>query len=143
MAAIPYDEAAVACAAYRALYPRLYKVAMAIKAREGWAPGTRSFRNNNPGNLRSSPCAVGSDAAGNSGSYCTFADYHTGLFALIRDLFQKCSGHSSHITPDESLEKLIHVWAPAEDANDPTSYANFVARVTGELKSVPIRELLG
>lgn len=116
-----------ACADMKEMYPRLYKLAMMIQEHEGYFPGSRAFRNCNPGNLRSSAFSTSSD-----GGYAKFDSYFDGLFALLFDLWIKCDGRSSRrIKPESTLFELIEVWAPAEDSNDPAHYARVVAERLG------------
>jgi len=95
---------------------------------EGWKhdPPTMSFRHNNPGNLRKSKYQ-----AGVKNGYAFFADYWTGLYALLFDLACKCMGKTTTgLGPDSTLADLIEVWAPASDGNNPAAYALFVAGET-------------
>jgi hypothetical protein len=100
----------------------LSTVAATIQQIEGWAPGTRSYRNNNPGNLMyaGQTGAIGQDAQG----FAIFPDYQTGLTAL-----------DNQITLDASRGKTISeftsIYAPASDGNNPTSYAAQIAAAAG------------
>ena len=67
---------------------------------EGWALGSVAYRNRNPGNLRSSPKAVGKDPNG----YAVFASFVDGYDALLDDLRAKFTGHTeSGLGPGSSL----------------------------------------
>jgi hypothetical protein len=100
-------------------------VADAIMHYEGWAPGTVSNRNRNPGNLRKSPLTNSYDAAG----FCVFPDLPTGYHALVHDLELKFSGQNTHgLGPTCTLLDLFNVYAPAQDHNQPAKYADFVAQ---------------
>ncbi len=56
----------------------------------------------------------------------------SGWLALWFDLFCKCTGRTrTKLTPDHTLWDLISVWAPAEDGNEVTAYAEFVAKRIG------------
>lgn len=115
-------ESVSAAAGMKSLYPRLYTLARAIQEFEGYAPGTRSHRNRNPGNLRSSPFQADDD-----GGYAIFPAYFDGLFALLWDLWSKCDGRTrTGLGPASTLSNLISVYAPSGDHNDPDVYVNFV-----------------
>lgn len=93
----------------------------AIKAFEGWFPGSRSFRNNNPGNLR-----VAGDLGTDSGGYGVFSSAEAGMAALTSDLQAKARKY-----PNETLAEIMQRYAPASDGNDPLKYAKFVASKLG------------
>jgi hypothetical protein len=133
----PIDEAAHQWASrladLKSIHPVLYKLAVAIKLNEGWwkrrgdSGPTRSYRNNNPGNLRWSPFMDKK-----IDNFAVFTHYHQGLYALMWDLLQKCLGNTSTgLSPESTLKELFDVYAPSEDDNDPNSYAQFVAGFLG------------
>lgn len=103
--------------------------AIAIKEHEGFYPpslryplGSRSWRNNSPGNLRSSPVQDGV-----RGGFAYFKTYDEGWEALILELKIKFSGKSrTRIGPDSTIGELFAVYAPKEDHNNPASYAAYV-----------------
>ena len=102
---------------------RLEALAEAIQKHEGWYPFSRSWRNNNPGNLRWSKFQIGS-----AGGFATFGSYASGWLALWWDLWCKCSGRTrTGLGPGSSLQDLFLVWAPLSDGNKPYAYAAFVA----------------
>lgn len=106
---------------------RLETLADAIKQYEGWFFGSRSWRNNNPGNLRSSQFQ-----SGQAGGFATFSSYASGWLALWYDLLCKCVGRTrTRLTPESSLYDLISVWAPNEDGNNSLAYTMFVAKKCG------------
>jgi len=105
--------------------PRIEALADAIMAFEGWHPGDRPYRNRNPGDLRSSPLAIGTDPGG----YAMFDSLAHGYQALLQDLHAKCLGHTvTSLGPNSTLQDLVNVWAPTSDHNDPQRYARFVAQ---------------
>lgn len=114
----------------------LNAMALAIFAFEsGWLkdPTVPSLRNNNPGNLR----LVG--RTGDAKGYTIFPDLPSGYAALLRELQSKFSGNNTHnIGPGSTLAELMAVYAPAEDANDPLSYAQFVAGYVSKAIGKPI-----
>ena len=105
------------------------QMAQAIQQREGYKPGSRSYRNNNPGNLRP-PGGRTNYWAGqtgvDSGGFAIFDSYESGFAALETNL-------NAHIArnPNQSLADYIGIYAPSTDGNDPVSYASFVADQLG------------
>ena len=107
----------------------------AIIKHEGWLPaneerkfnGSRSFRNNNPGNLRSSPFENGKD-----GGYSTFTNVDIGRKALVWDLKKKSIGETSTgLSGESTLADLIRVYAPVSDGNKTDAYIQAVMTATG------------
>lgn len=100
-------------------------VADAIMHYEGWAAGSVSNRNRNPGNLQKSLLTNSYDPAG----FCVFQDLPTGYHALVHDLELKFSGQNPHgLSPESTLLDLFTVYAPSADHNQPAKYADFVAQ---------------
>jgi hypothetical protein len=86
-------------------------------------PTVPAIKNNNPGNLRSPGWKV-HDLKG----YDVYPDFETGFGHLYDDLQDKLSGHNSHgLGQTSTVAELFKIYAPAEDANDPASYAAFAA----------------
>lgn len=111
----------------------LQDLASAHRDREGWYPGSLSQRNNNPGNLRLQPYqAALYGAVQGEGGFARFPTPEVGFRALMDDLRAKITGHSTHIDyekiPKPTLQDYVNVFAPAEDHNDPTSYAQFLVK---------------
>jgi len=79
----------------------------------------RGIRNNNPGNLRSAPNAVGND-----GSFPIFSNPNDGLAAMSRQL--QLYGSRGKDTP----YGIIHTYAPSTE-NDSQAYINAVTKDTG------------
>ena len=95
----------------------------AILQFEGWAVGSRSWRNNNPGNLRKSVFECD-----NVEGYAVFEDFSHGWNALVYDVSMKCKGRtSSGLTPNSTILDFFNVYAPSSDNNHPIKYAQFVA----------------
>lgn len=110
-------------AALKTVYPKLYLLALAIRKHEGWTPGSRSWRQNNPGNLRWS--AYQKDT---KDDFAVFNDENEGMVGLLFDLYCKCSGRTrTGLGPDSTLEKLIYVWAPPADNNNSAAYVKAVS----------------
>ncbi len=115
-------ESVSACAGFKTLYPRIRELARLIQEFEGYDKGSLSFRNNNPGNLRSSPFAQGK-----KDGYAKFRSYFDGLFGLMWDLWSKTEGRTrTDLRPTSTFLELIQVYAPPGDSNDPDGYANFI-----------------
>ena len=111
------------------------KLVDAIISHEGWIPankaadfeGSRSWRNNNPGNLRSSPFSIDI-----SDGYAVFQTEEIGRQALIWDLKKKSLGETAtNLTGFSTLKELIEVYAPASDGNDPDKYLIAVMQKSG------------
>lgn len=116
---------------------RLDEWAEAIKQFEGWYPGSRSYRNNNPGNLRWSKFQIGT-AAG----FAVFPDYATGMRALKFQLEIAATGKSRVYRPTHTLTQFFTIYAPSSDGNHPAQYANFVASKLGMPVGTQIKELV-
>ncbi|MGH9770412.1 MAG: hypothetical protein ACRD4Q_01720 [Candidatus Acidiferrales bacterium] len=102
----------------------LEAVADAIQQFEGWGPDTRSYRNRNPGNLRSSPFSHRQDADG----YAIFDSLDQGYNGLLYDLTAKFCGEGRFsVGQDSTLLELFEVWAPSVSGNHPKQYATYVA----------------
>ena len=102
---------------------RIEALADAIMQHEGWFPGSRSYSNRNPGNLRWSSVPHTMDWVG----FCVFDGLINGYDALIADLTGKCLGHTvTGLGPDSTLRDLIYVWAPPSDGNDTVLYVERV-----------------
>ena len=90
--------------------------ASAIQHFEGWFPGSRSYRNNNPGNLEEE------GTAGRDGLYAKFASYQDGFDRLCADLETKIMEH-----PHATLLQIMNIYAPSADHNNPGAYTAYVA----------------
>jgi hypothetical protein len=109
---------------------KLEAFCLAIRTHEGWSPGSRSMRNNNPGNCRYSSVGyldiykpVTKDAQG----FAVFKDYATGWLYLQNLIREKIKAH-----PQWTLLQFFNNYAPAEDHNDPNAYAAAVGKRLGE-----------
>lgn len=122
-------------------------LALAIRAKEGWrhagasnqdpTGGTRAYRNHNPGNLRSSPFASGSD-----GDYAVFHSDSVGMFALQYDIWCKANGKTvTGLTGESTLKELIYKYAPPIE-NESEKYLADVVRFTGFSPEMKLKELL-
>lgn len=106
--------------------PSVKEFAEAIKIHEGWFKNSRSWRNNNPGNIRfaKQPNTIGKDDKG----FAIFKTYEDGFAALCRLITNAREGKSRVYKPEMSFLDFFSVYAPSFDNNDPHNYAKFVAQ---------------
>jgi hypothetical protein len=99
--------------------PTVLQLAAAIEKMEGYHAGSRSFRNNNPGNLRFArqPGAVDHDDKG----FAVFETFEKGQAALIALL-----EHYRSKYPTWTVAQLINTYAPPSE-NDTAHYSQMVA----------------
>ena len=99
-------------------------VASAIQTIEGWFPGSVSQSNNNPGNLKyaGQPGAIGQDASG----FAVFPTVAAGTQALDNQIALDASRGLT-------IQQFAAKYAPAQDSNNPASYAAQIAAATGPL----------
>lgn len=124
---------------------KILKWANATKKHEGWYEGSRSYRNNNPGNFRYSK--VGYLAKyGNVGkdkdNFAVFPTYEKGWLYLCNFLKQCAQGKNATYNKDGSLYDFYAKYAPSSDKNDPKRYAEVVAKEIGVDPSAPISSLV-
>jgi hypothetical protein len=105
----------------------IVSLASAIQKFEGYYKGSKSYRNNNPGNLRYSGWetsfgAIGTDSTG----FAIFDTYAHGFAALVDLLTRRAASN-----PNWTLLDLFNSYAPSSDNNNPNQYAAFVAQQTG------------
>ena len=100
-------------------------MAEGIKAFEGWYPGSRSYRNNNPGNLKyaGQAGAIGQDESG----HAIFESYEAGLNALLRQLRLAFYGGSRVYSLQDTIYSFFSKYAEANSGE----YARFVADKLG------------
>lgn len=124
----------------------LGKLLMAMARFEGWEipseknsfRGSRSYRNNNPGNLRSSIFECGT-----IDNFAVFKNDLIGWNAFQYDIIQKCKGKTkTGLTPNSTIKDLINTWAPSSDGNHTQNYINFVCKETGLNENFMIGDLL-
>jgi hypothetical protein len=109
--------------------------ALAIQTYEGYVPhppganvtnpetgltGSRSYRNNNPGNLR----VVGDLGTDDSG-FGVFSSYDLGFGALVSDLKAKISKY-----PNATLGQIMARYAPPSE-NNTSAYADYISQQLG------------
>ncbi len=86
--------------------------------------GSRTWRNQNPGALRSGPFARKMGAVGDAGGFAVFPNEEIGMHAL-RELL-KTETYSSM-----SIADALHKYAPFCDNNDPILYKQHIFQMTG------------
>lgn len=107
---------------------QLTQFAKAIELHEGYYKGSRSYRNNNPGNLRYTAYTASLGAkAKDTGSFCIFRSYNEGFEALRGFLRDACTNKLRAYKGTMTLYDFFNVYAPAADKNNPKRYADFVA----------------
>jgi hypothetical protein len=111
-------------------------VSSTIQTIEGWFPGSVSYRLNNPGNLL---------YAGQPGAVphtITAADGSTHVFAEFQTLQQGQQALDNQIALDASrgltIAQFTAKYAPAQDSNDPASYAAQIAQAAGLTVNDPL-----
>lgn len=112
----------------------------AIQEHEGWFPGSRSWRNHNPGNLRyvGQKTATGKDDK----NFAIFPDYQTGIEELENMIFRAATGLSRVYSPEMTFYEFFEVYAPASDHNFPKTYAEAVAEKVGVPAKTKIKDLV-
>lgn len=122
----------------------LDKVADAIQQFEGWTAGSRSYRNNNPGNIKSFGGEAWLGQVGvDSANFVIFDTYEHGRRALLKLLTNAATGAiMPSYTPQMSLYDFFSRYAPSSDNNEPNRYAEFVANQVGVSPSDPIGQLV-
>lgn len=113
--------------------------AEATKHHEGWYVGSRSYRNNSSSNARyvGQYKAIGAD----KDNYAVFPDYDTGFEYLQTILKNAATGKSKTYNKFMTLYQYYAVYAPVEDDNDPTHYAEVVAKALGVSPNIAIWRL--
>ena len=104
--------------------------ATAIQSAEGWYPGSRSYINNNPGNIShaaavqlSMPGLVGQDSAG----FAKFDDYLDGFDGLEQYLTYACSTNWALYPAGTTFLQFTNLYA----GNPPAGYINSIATALG------------
>lgn len=110
---------------------RLVSWAMAIMEFEGYHKGSRSYKNNNPGNLKW--FATPHDDSGHS----IFPTFQDGWDTLIHQLELAVNGESKVYNPEMTLREFHQHYSEANQ----TAYAEFVAARLGITSGTKIKEL--
>jgi hypothetical protein len=115
--------------------------AEAIKKHEGYYPGSRSYRNNNPGNFRCTPYIMSLGATKCIGNFAVFPTYEAGWSALLQFLKDAQTNKLRAYRGTMSLVRFFEVYAPASDNNAPREYAQAVADRVGVSLWTPIQDI--
>jgi hypothetical protein len=87
---------------------------------EGFFPGSKSYRSNNPGN-------VGTYGSGANAHVTKFPTLAEGIQAQYNKVLGPAlNGTSAYYKPDNKLIEYLYHYAPPTDGNDPAAYAAFV-----------------
>lgn len=119
---------------------KLEAFCLAIRQHEGWFPGSRSWRNNNPGNCRYSSqgyLKIYEPVTRDPQNFAMFKTYDTGWLYLQNLVKAKISAN-----PKQTIARFFQVYAPAEDHNNPEAYALFVAHSIGLSPSDPMSKIV-
>ena len=120
--------------------PLVDSFCLAIQKHEGWYEGSRSWRNNNPGNIRyvGQAKAVGSD----KNNFAIFANYQDGFDCLKNMIKNAATGLSRVYFPDDTIKDFFSKYAPSYDNNDSLHYAEVVADALGVSVDFKIKNLI-
>ena len=102
---------------------------LAIKEKEGYFKGSRSFRNCNPGNFKFSPIGYASkygDVKKDKDNFAIFPTYELGWLYLTTWVKQRCKKY-----PNQTIFQFVSAYAPSSDGNSPHEYADFIAKKLG------------
>jgi len=122
---------------------KLVNFCQAMSEFEGWKPDGNfeniakfpsvSYRNHNPGNLRSSPFALGV-----RDNFAFFLNDSVGMFAMQWDIMKKCKGETqSTLTGNSTISDLILIYACAEGE----AFNNYVKHVCERTGLEPFSQL--
>ena len=113
------------------------KIAEAIKQFEGWSVGSKSYRNNNPGNLKytGQTGEIGKDTDGEA----IFDSYQSGWNALIRQIEMAFTGESAIYSITDNFYTFFSKYAEGNSQQ----YAEYVASYVGVSPQTTFAELLG
>lgn len=112
-------------------------MADAIQKFEGWFPGSISYENKNPGNLKfaGQPGAIGFEAGG----HATFTTYAAGRTALEEQIRAAIMGTSKIYGPTDTLYSFYGKYAERNQRQG----AEFVARALGVTPTTQLGNLVG
>lgn len=118
--------------------------AKAIQKHEGYFPGSRSYRNNNPGNLRytSYTNSLGANKGQDDNRFVIYKTFDIGFGALKQFITDAANGELRAYRPEMTLVEFYSVYAPSGDGNYPLGYATAVAKDLGVKTSTKIKDLL-
>ena len=116
---------------------KIWRLATAIVIAEGWLPEkpSISFRNHNPGALRSSPFQIG-----DRNNFAYFFTDDIGFFALMWDIAKKCRGETrTSLNPESTLGDLVAIYSAEEDPVKLSNYIQIVENTTGKLRDTKLQ----
>ena len=126
---------------------KLKSLCQAMILSEGWHADTSStskgggpsvsYRNHNPGNLRSSVFALGV-----RDKFAFFIDDDTGFFAMVWDVWCKCTNRTStDLKPESSLYDLLRVYCCAT-GEELENYVKGIEEKTGLLRTWKLEDIV-
>lgn len=116
-----------------------FMIALAITIFEGWFPGSRSWTNKNPGNLRNWDPRLPKDDQG----FDIFPSVGAGFRALLRQVELNIDRRLTLLEFFAGSPGVYSGYAPAADGNDPAGYARFVSKKTGiPVANIPILQFI-
>ncbi len=124
---------------FRGLGTTVQDFAAAIARFEGTCPSPDNCRNNNPGNLRAGPRAIGTDSRG----IAVYPDYASGEADLERQISLNVGRGLNTDQFFGGAPGVYAGYAPAADANDPSGYASTVAGWLGIDPATPLSSIFG
>ena len=108
-------------------------LAAAIRQQEGYYPGSRAYRDNNPGNLMDPSGKIWPQYP-RDGDEVIFPDPATGEAFLENDL-------SIKVNRGMSITSLLNMYAPASAGNNTPVYIANVSAATGIDPNVPLNQI--
>jgi hypothetical protein len=133
-----------------------YQFAYSIGTREGWAVGTRSYRNNNPGNLDYSRNLLTIDPGvtkENNGRFAKFSTPELGAKALVETKIKRWANGNMPVTEGNqkiieqykggkkytvktppTIAQFFYTYAPPTDGNNTEQYINGVIADLSKVK---------
>lgn len=115
-------------------------MAEAIRDKEGFYPGSRAWRNNNPGNLK---FADQREATGyDNKHFARFRTMQDGWNALIRQIELVATNRSKAYPKDCTMLQFFQTYAPDNDGNNSHAYAEEVCATLGVNLETKLLELL-
>lgn len=126
---------------------KLINLSHAMAEYEGWSPEKNlfskeggpsvSYRNHNPGNMRSSIFALGV-----RDGFAVFFNDATGFFAMQFDIMNKAKGNTvTGLGPNSTIQDLIRVWS-AGSPESVIKYTAFVCSRTGLTPDTKLNKLI-
>lgn len=126
---------------------KLVKLCNAMAEVEGWKPDGEfdklakfpsvAYRNHNPGNLRSSPLALGV-----RDEFAYFLNDTVGMFAMQWDIMKKCKGETvTTLSGDSVIGQLIQIYS-ASEGDVLENYVKRVCEMTGFDTFTQLKEII-